>query len=107
MQKTVHENRIERPERRQIRLREIGLDEFSRVPRARHLQVPFVDVEADVLRVFEPAGIRPGATADVEHPPDRQVAQPAFYGRELLRGKRRLPEGVDRRMLHQPIPCAC
>jgi len=29
MQKTVHENRIERPERRQIRLREIGLDEFA------------------------------------------------------------------------------
>src|SRR5262245_38346013 len=103
MQKAVGEDHVERAEWRQIRARQIRLDELTAELRTRHLEIPLIDVHADVVDFAEVRSVRTRSTADVEHSSHRMIPQPSLNRSKLLRRKRGLPGRVHRRMFHQPL----
>jgi hypothetical protein len=88
---------------REIRRCQIRLDETPWIFGSGYRQIPFVDVDADIVDAVEAGGVRSWAAPDVQHPPNLRAPKRALDRRELLRDKRRLPRRVNQRMFEQPF----
>jgi hypothetical protein len=103
MKEAVHQNEVERLIAHLVPCHISHLEAHA-VPRASLLDVPSVDVEAEVVDPLEVGGVRTRAASDIQNPADPGQVVVSLQRLELPLREWRLPKAIDPRNLEERGP---
>ncbi len=103
VEETVDENEIELPRAAVLMSCYVGSDEGPIMFSPGAFNVPWIDIDAEIVRAGEVLRICAGSATDVKHAPHLAKIIVLQHRRYLFRCKRRLPETVNHRLFKEKI----